>query len=229
MKKLLIINPNSSEAMTEEIEKSIGDCGLGGISADVVRMPDSPETLESYGDYALAGANMLRYFDGHSRNAGGYDGVLVACFGDPGLYALKERLGAPVIGIAEASMSTALLLGYKFSIVAAVRKAKAMMTQLVESYGLSSRLASVESLDLDIPTFMNHPEALKTAFKVCAHAAADKGADTVIGGCAGMTMLRRMREEFGIEVIDPVKAGVTQLAALTGGGFSVSRFGLYRG
>lgn len=228
MKKLLIINPNSSLAMTAEIEKSVNDCGLREITADVVRMPDSPEALESYRDYTLAGANMLNFIDENSRKVQEYDGVLVACYGDPGLYALKEKLTMPVIGIAEASMSTALLLGYKFSIVAAVKKAKAMMTQLVDSYGLTARLASVESLDLDILTFMNHPEALKAAFKLCAHEAADKGADTVIYGCAGMTMLQRMAGEFGIEVIDPVKAGVVQLAALAEGGFKVSKSGLYR-
>lgn len=228
MKKLLIINPNSSRAMTEEIERSVRDCRPEGFAADVVRIPDSPEALESYGDYTLAGANMLRYVEENSRIAEEYDGVLVACYGDPGLYALKEKLAIPVIGIAEASMSAALLLGYKFSIVAAVPKAKAMMEQLVESYGLQSRLASVESLDLEILTFMNHPQALKTAFKQCAHAAAEKGADTVIYGCAGMTMLQRMAADFGIEVIDPVRAGVCALAALAGGGFHVSKQGLFR-
>lgn len=228
MKKLLIINPNSSKTMTEEIEKSVRDCSPEGFAVDVVRMSDSPETLESYGDYTLAGANMMRYIEENRRIAEEYDGVLIACYGDPGLYALKEKLWVPVIGVAEASMSMALLLGYKFSIVAAVPKARAMMIQLTDSYGLSARLASVESLDLDILTFMNDPAALKAAFERCARAAIDKGADTVICGCAGMTMLQRMAGDFGVEVIDPVKAGVYALAALAEGGFHVSKQGLSR-
>lgn len=227
MQKILVINPNSSPAMTEEIEKTVLSCGLRGITADVVKMDASPAALESYADYAAAAAHMAAYLSAPGSKIGDYAGVLVACYGDPGLYGLKETLGVPVVGIAEASMSVAALLGYRFSIVAAVPKAQRMMRQMVDAYGFTGRLASVESMDLSIGDFMRDDAALRREFSRCAAHAAQQGADLVIYGCAGMTRLGRMDAVTSLPVIDPVAAGAHALAALIAGGFAVSHAGLF--
>lgn len=227
MKRYLIVNPNSSRTMTDEIAESVRACALEYAQADVVCMPDSPAVLETYADYLRAGANMLRFFEGAGRRAAGYDGVLVACYGDPGLYALKETLEVPVVGIAEASMSVSVLLGGKFSIVAAVPKAKAMMERMVQEYGFEKRLASVEALNLDIQSFMAQPERLHEVFAACVERAVGHGADTVIYGCAGMTLLQRMEGGYAAGIVDPVRAGVFQLRALAEGGFGIAPNGLF--
>lgn len=278
MSRILVINPNSSEKMTADIQATVGSCCPQGLEAEVVRMEKSPEVLESFADYTSAAANVLEFLrnlglDGGTAAQAGfgagvgpdvcsgfsaavgsgcasgcanrgnhteraafaapdgctYDGILLACFGDPGLYALKERAGIPVIGIAEASMSLALLLGFKFSIIAAVAKAKAMMENLVLSYGLSARLASVEALDLGITTFMNQEHLLKEAVLEGGRQAVRQGAEVLLLGCAGMTVLdAEVERELGVPVIDPVKAGVYMLRGIIDGGFPIARNGLYK-
>ena len=144
MKRLLIVNPNTSAEMTEDIRATVMAVKSPWAEVDVRRPGFGPRSLESFHDYSLAAFAMLREFGGQEE---AYDGALICCFGDPGLYALKEHMRCPVLGIAEASMSLALLLGQRFSILAASEKAVPMMRDMVGQYGLTSRLASVEAVN----------------------------------------------------------------------------------
>ncbi len=227
MKKYLVINPNSSEKMTDDIRNTIQGLSLPNADAHVVRMEKAPVVLESFTDYTIAGAEAVKYIsEGH---AGGYSGILLACFGDPCLYALKESAGVPVVGIAEASLSIALLLGFKFSIAAAARKAQPMMESMVKGYGLESRMASVESLDLNIEGFINKRELLEDKLTECGKRAIHNGAEVLVLGCAGMTMIsERVEKSLGIPVVDPVKAGMGALCTVVETGLCISRLGLYK-
>jgi allantoin racemase len=226
MKKILLINPNSSEEMTGDIAATVESLALDNYGIKTVRMENSPRVLESFADYTLAGAEVLRYLA--AGFAGDADGVLLACFGDPALYALKEVSPVPVIGIAEAALSTALLLGFKFSIVASSPKAVPMMESLVKSYGLEGRLASVECLDMPIESFLGNRSLTAGPLTRAAGKAVAKGAEVLVLGCAGLTMLeKQVEEKYRITVIDPVRAGIFSLLALLEGGFRVSKTGLY--
>ncbi len=228
MKKILVINPNSSESMTESIRQTVAAHRSGEFAFEVIRTPNSPNVLESFADYTLAGREVLAKVN--TIPAGMYHGLLLACFGDPCLEALKEVSAAPVIGIAEASMAMALLLGSKFSILAAVDKATAMMDQLVLKYGLRDRLASVESLGLSIEAFMNDADLLKEKVIAAGSRAMERGCEVLIYGCAGMTMLsaRELSTLLGITVLDPVVCGMAAIEGITAKGLAVSKSGLYR-
>lgn len=229
MKRLLIINPNSSEEMTQDIRNTVSYATDSEWSIDVVCMSGSPHVLESFSDYTLAGAHAIAYLlQLQKQGPFPYDGVLLACMGDPCLYAVKEVCPVPLVGIAEAGISTALLAGYKFSILASSEKAKPMMESMVMTYGLTARMASVETFALPIEAFMKDPEVLRSSIRRTVGAAVANGADVLLLGCAGMTMLSQELETLSnILIIDPIKAGVEQLKAMLRGGFSVSHVGLY--
>lgn len=223
--RLLVINPNTSREMTEAIRRTV----LAHASPDfepVVEQPKrGPESLESFFDYAQAAVATLELVREQPEPPAG---VLLACFGDPGLYALKEVLPCPVLGIAEASLSLALLLGDRFSILAASHKAVPMMANLVRQYGLGERLASVRTLGLSVlEVHASGPSALASLAEA-GRAALNDGAEVLILGCAGMTGLAEVLErELAVPVLDPVRAGYKLLEAVVAGGFSVSRAGLY--
>ena len=229
-KKILVVNPNSSEQMTEDIKHTVQEL-LGTYAVfetDVVRMPGSPIVLESFCDYMTAGSEVCKYIREHDISSR-YSAVVLACFGDPQLQAVKEICPVPVIGIAEAAMSIANLQGYRFSILAASSKAKPMMEFLVKSYGLESRCASVETFDLGIEEMMGNHERMLSLVLEKAGAAVGKGAETVILGCAGMTSVaREAGEQLGIPILDPNVAGICEAAAMAIGGFGISKVGLYQ-
>ena len=228
MKRFLVINPNSSQKMTDDIRITIEKLNISQVHTDVVRMEKAPSVLESFEDYTIAGAEVIKYLASGIIAEQGYHGLLLACFGDPSLYALKEIAGIPVIGIAEASLSLALLLGFKYSIVAAASKAKPMMEVMVKGYGLENRMTSVECLDLNIETFINDQDLLEDKLTLCGKNAILKGAEVLVLGCAGMTIIdQKVAVKLGIPIIDPIKAGMVALNGITDAKLAISKLGLY--
>jgi allantoin racemase len=228
MKHILLINPNSSAKMTADIRATIAALPVPELDVTVVKMDRSPDVLESFADYTLAGRETIRYLENYGPKDRRYDGVLLACFGDPCLQALKEIAAVPVIGIAEAAFSMALLMGFKFSILAASSKAKPMMEFLVKSYGLEGRMASVETFDLQITDFINDKDRLRESVRQASARAVAKGAEVLILGCAGMTMLGdELGNLAGIPVLDPIITGVATLNAMLQVNCVISHGGLY--
>lgn len=229
--RILVINPNSSTQMTADMERTIAQLTqMAAFSYQIVCMPHAPHVLESFSDYNLAGAEVQAYYQAHKAEIEkNFDGIVLACFGDPALYALKEIAALPLVGIAESAFSLALLLGYKYTVFAASGKAKPMMESLIQMYGLELRSAGVMTLNKPIDDFLGHPESLETAIVKQCEKARQSGAEVVILGCAGMTGIARVIEQkTGLTVIDPVLAGCTAILQVIFGGFSVSRAGLYQ-
>src|SRR6185369_4851518 len=142
--RLLFVNPNTSAHLTE----------LGvGVARSVAR----PETeivpatgrfgaryIASRAAAAIAGHAVL---DTYAREGKGADAVIIACFGDPGLFALRELAPVPVVGMAEASCHLASTLGRKFSIVTGGHRWGPMLEEFVAAIGLTTNLASVRTVD----------------------------------------------------------------------------------
>ncbi len=226
MRRILVINPNSSEKMTRDIRETLSKENLPA-QIEVICMKKAPPVLESFTDYTLAGAEVIEYFTEQDMTR--YDGILLACFGDPCLYSLKEISPVPVLGIAEAAFSRALLLGYKFSVLAASSKALPMMESMIDTYGLQARNAGSMTLNTPIEEFLSDAEQLEGKLLKVIQGAKEKQAEVVIYGCAGMTMVskKKIMEQTQVSVIDPVITGVSTLLSLLSDGDSVSGAGLY--
>ena len=157
-----------------------------------------------------------------------YDGVLLACFGDPGLYALKEALGIPVVGIAEASLSFSLLLGARFAIVTALQKAVPMMRNMVNQYALGARMAGIYPLNMPVLDLdARREEACERLQEVVGLAVRD-GAEVILLGCAGMTgFSEHVGRTHGVSIVDPIVAGIYALKMIVESGFNIAFNGLY--
>lgn len=224
-KRLLIINPNTSAEMTKDIEITINKYKSKDIEV-MVKKPDfGPQSLESFYDYTLAAFGCIRMLEKEKNN---YDGVLIACFGDPGLYAIKEMLDYPVIGIAESSIAMANLMGQKFGLLVALDKAVALMTDMVGQYGVKERCAAIEPLNMSVlDVEKNKKESIARLIEV-GKIAINKGAEVLILGCAGMTGIKEEIEKgLNVTVIDPVECGYKVLEMMVKGEFKISKKALY--
>jgi allantoin racemase len=224
MPRALIVNPNTSQAMSEEIRLAAEPIFVPPWSCRVVNAPGGPESLESWRDYAIASVATMPLLEERPPA----DGIVLACFGDPGLPALKEMADVPVVGIAEAAMAMALLVGGKFGILAGTVRAVALMDALVRSYGLEARYAGTESLGMRVLDLgANRPATLR-ALAGAAGRLVSRGADVLVLGCAGLGAFRsELAREVPLAVVDPVDAGCRALRALVEGGLSTARAGLY--
>lgn len=226
MPSYLVFNPNSSREMTDSIRRTALSHVRSGSRVDVLGAEMGPRSLESFYEYSLAVYATLQSFrDLDMKN---YDGILLACFGDPGLYALKEISKVPVIGIAEASLSLSLLLGARFAIVTALQKAVPMMKNMVDQYALRSRMAGVYALDMPVLELEVCRERACERLHQVIDVAIRDGAEVILLGCAGMTGLAgEIGGAYGVSVVDPIVAGIRTLEMIVESKMHVASNGLY--
>ena len=227
MAHFLVINPNTSAEMTGAIANTVRAYIHAENKVDVLKAEMGPESLETFYEYGLATVGVLATLEKVELSQ--YQGVLLACFGDPGLYALKEKIPVPVIGIAEASIAASLLLGSSFAILVALEKAVPMMGNMVQQYGLTDRFAGSFSLGMNVLDLEQDQEKTFRILLEAGEKALAAGAEVLILGCAGLTGFSTdLEKSLGIPIIDPVRTGLKILESIVESNLQVSKKGLYR-
>jgi len=201
--RILVINPNSSEHMTEHIRAEVLRIKRDNTQVTVIANVGAPAAIESARDVALAVPSLLEQVK--RANEEGYDAVILACFSDPGLQAAREVSDILVLGIEETTLHVAAMLGHKFTILTPLAKRIPTKEREVRAYGLESALASVKSLGLSVSETDADPEATKKRILEVARQARDEdGAEVIVLGCAGMVgYAKEVEQELEIVVLDP--------------------------
>jgi allantoin racemase len=226
---LHVVNPNTTRAMTDLVGGAAR--AVAGVGTTIVASNPAmgPASIESHYDEALAVPGLLAEIAAAERgDAGGPngtgdpngtgrpDGYIVACFGDPGLYAARELASGPVVGIAEAAMHAAVLLGRSFSVVTTLSRTTGRAWDLANQYGFGDHCASV--LACDVPVLeLDDPssDAARLVEDLARRAIDDDGADSIVLGCAGMaSFCQRLGERLGVPVIDGVSAATLMVESL---------------
>ncbi len=213
MPRLLVLNPNTTASITELAARHV----RVAVGADFEIVAATAEFgcayVASEACYAIAAHAALECF---AERAEGCDAVLLACFGDPGLFALREVSQVPVVGLAEASMQAAAERGGRFAIVTGGERWKPMLERFAAALGFRDRLAAVRTVALTGGEIAENPEAAVAMLaSACAAAANEDGADEVILGGAGLAGLaERIQPRVWVPVLDSVVVGAQRAAAL---------------
>jgi allantoin racemase len=225
--RLLVVNPNTTVAMTDAIAAEARRRARPGTEVEAVTAPWGTPSVESHAEEALAAVATL---EAVAARAGTVDGVVVACFGDPGLEAVREVSPVPAVGIAEAAMAVAVTLGHRFSIVAARDRARPLMVDVVRRHGFESRCASVRTTGLSVLELEQSPKVAEEAIVAAAQRAVEEdGAEAICLGCAGMAGLdERVSARLGVPAVDGVGAAVKLLEAVVDLGLQTSRVAAYQ-
>lgn len=220
---ITVINPNTTRAMTD----MIGSCARGvagtGTRISAVNPSMGPASIESHYDEALSVPGLLQEIAEGERT--GSDGYVIACFGDPGLDAARELAGGPVVGIAEAAMHAATLLGRSFSVVTSLSRTVGRAEDLVRHYGFADRCVGVYACDIPVLS-LDDPstKAAQVIIELCRQTVERDDADSIVLGCAGMAELcSYISSEVGVPVIDGVSVATKLVESLVTLGYSTSR------
>lgn len=224
--RILVINPNATDAMTGEIAIAARRYARPGTTIEAVTAPFGPPSIESHAEEVLAAVAVIETVMARGVE---FDGIVVACFDDPGLDAARELAGVPVVGIGEAAMLTALPLGHRFSVVAALDRARPLMMDVVDRHGLGARCASVRTAGLGVLDIERDPAAAVDAIVAASQRAiAEDGAEVICLGCAGMGAIdEQVRARLPVPVIDGTVAAVKLLEGLVDTGAATSRQAAY--
>lgn len=220
--RILVINPNSSVPMTCNIDKAAKEVASSGTEI-VTRSPRmAPASIESFAEDVVAGYRMIEDVLSGEQD---FDGVVVACYYDPAVDALREVLDVPVVGIAEASMHIGSLLAPRFSIVTVLRRGVTHVERVVQTVGLSERCASVRAVDLGVLDIDEDFIVAADQIEKEAWRALEKdGAEAILLGCAGMGPLdRKLQDRLGVPVLDGVGCAVSLIEACVNNGVTTSK------
>jgi allantoin racemase len=179
------------------------DIMWNAMSEHIINMSFSETTIEfgylSSASYFVASKymellNNVQILDELIRSeAKGYDAAIIGCFNDPGLWEARESLSVPVIGVGEAAMMLAGMLGRNFGIVTVRKKLIPVIEDNILRYGLESRTihkSPIRSCELDekrYPAMFSNPaEVAIPPFEKQALALVEDGAEVVVAGCASL-------------------------------------------
>lgn len=220
--KILIINPNSSVEMSAAIQNVAEIYANGDFEVKTVPTPNAPEYIDYYTDQAIAAPGMMQIV---KENEAVYDAFIVACHCDPNLDLLKQITDKPVVGIGEASMKLATMLGHSFSVVSAGKHSIPNKRALIHKYGLDNDCASVRGPkdDFDDPT-------VEGPYLNAAQIAMEEDlAEVIVLGCAGFAgMSEKMSAELGVPVLDGVVSALIIATGLVKAGYTTSKIRRYK-
>ena len=206
--KILIINPNSDQQMGKDIQAFAENFAKKRFEVVCESTPGAPAFIETYEDISKAAPGMIRLA---RENESQFDAFVVACHYDPHLDVMKEILKKPVVGIGEASIKIASMLGPRFSILTTDDHSIPIHEQLVRKYNQYEALASVRAPGKDNEGCSEEEQYLSTAKR----ATEKDRADVIVLGCAGLTgIYKRLRQELDVPVLEGVICALIIAAGL---------------
>ena len=226
-RQLLIINPNTSAGMTALLHDHAQRLASPGVMVRVATARFGAPYIACEASYAVAAhATLDAWAAALACDAPAPDAVLIGCFGDPGLLALRGTSAVPVTGLAEAAFTEAAQHG-RFAIVTGGARWQPMLQRLANELGFGQALAGIHTVSETGAWLAAHPLVAQDLLAdVCRQAAQRFGAQAVIVGGAGLAGVAALiAARVGLPLIDSVQAGVRQSLARVGSpGVGTGRF-----
>lgn len=211
--RILVLNANTTPFVTDTV-------------AAEARRVASPDTtiISATADFgaAIIGTRTEAAIAEHAalvlaaRHASTCDAVVVATSYDTALKPLRELLAVPVIGMTEAALHAACLLGGPIGLISFGRRAWPLCRELIDGYGLAGRIAGSRVSDNTTAyqpgdRAMLDQELVETAQDLVA---GDGAESVILLGAVMAGAARRIEERVPVPVLDGMRAAIPLAEAL---------------
>ena len=207
MDRILVINPNSTEAVTQGIDEAMAALRIpGGPAIDCMTLKEGPPGIETQQHVDGVIPHLLHLV--REREAE-YSAFVIACYSDPGLHSVRESTAKPVLGISECGILTALTLGQKFGVIAILPKSIPRHLRYMGALGVLDRLAGERPVGLAVTELSDQKKTFGRMVEVATALRDVHGANVIVMGCAGMARYRKpLQDAVGLPVVEPSQAAV---------------------
>jgi len=223
--KILIVNPNTTASMTTKIGEAARAVARPDTEIIATNSRNGPASIQGYLDVATCVPGLLEEVARHPD----VDAIVIACFDDTGLDAVRTLVSVPVLGIGESAYHAASMIATKFSVITTLSRSVPGLENNLMRYGLAQKCVRVRATDIPVLKLEEGDPA--TLFKIRSEirdSIAQDNTEAIVLGCAGMAgLMAQLSEEFGLPVIDGVAAGVTFAEALVNNRLRTSKIGAY--
>lgn len=219
--KIMIINPNSDSEMTKRIQTSAKHFVNDRCDVICKCVKSAPRFIETYEDKMNSAYGMVELV---KSNEDEYDAFIIACHCDPNLDLIKEITSKVVVGIGEASMKIASMIGHKFSVISTDKHSIPNKEALIRKYHLENVNASVRAIEQNIEEY----DIKKKLYETSKMAIEEDMAEVIVLGCAGYTGIdKELEEELKIPVLDGVICALIIAEGLVNYNVSISKLRRY--
>lgn len=213
--RLLIVNPNTSEEITARLLAVACTAATAGTQVTALTATRGFPYLATRAEAQIGGAVAMEMLAEHHEQ---HDAAIVAAFGDPGLFGARELFDIPVVGMSEAAMLTACMLGRRFGIVTFARALGPWYEECVDAHGLRGRLAGIRMGDHPFQSVAGVGEETEDLLvELARRSVHEDGADVVVLAGAPLAGLAgRMKDRVEVPLVDQMAAAVKQAEVLVG-------------
>ena len=207
MDKILVINPNSTAAVTRGIDEACAPLRMqGGPGIECMTLKEGPPGIETQQHVDGVVPHLTRVV---SEGRESYSAFVIACYSDPGLHALREVTMKPVLGISECGILTALTLGQRFGVIAILETSIPRHLRYMGALGVMDRLAAELPVGLGVTELADEGKTFGRMVDVAKTLRMKHGANVIVMGCAGMARYRKpLQDAIGVPVVEPTQAAV---------------------
>jgi Asp/Glu/hydantoin racemase len=211
--RILLLNPNTTESVTDRLHQVASEAAAPGTTLIPLTAPRGVPYIATRAEAQIGGVVALEMLAEHHRSC---DAAIIAAFGEPGLLGARELFDVPIVGMAEAAMLSACMLGRGFAIVTFATALVPWFEDCVEMHGLAGRCAGVRMLDAPFRSIDDVQEEKEAVLvDLCNRTIVSTSADAIVlGGAPLAGLARKVRERIPVPVVDQVQAAVKLAEAL---------------
>jgi Asp/Glu/hydantoin racemase len=211
--KILLLNPNTTAEVTGLLHAAGSRAASPGTELVPMTANRGVPYIATRAEAQIGGAIALEMLAEAGSN---FDAAVIAAFGDPGLFGARELFSFPIVGLAEAAMLTACMVGRKFAIVTFSRTLAPWYQECVAMHGLEARCAGIRALDETFQSISDVQSEKEEVLVRLANTAVEQDeADVVILSGAPLAGLAdKVKDRIPVPLIDPVAAAVRQAETL---------------
>jgi allantoin racemase len=205
--KILLANPNTTQAVTDAMAVAARAQACPGTEIVPATASFGARIIGTRAEMAIAEHASL---DVLARHAEGCDAAIIGASIDSGLRAAREMLDIPVLGLTEAALHTACLLGGRFGLVVTGARSATITAEMVAGYGLSDRLGGIHGLEAGPLDLLGDPDAAASRIATACRALVASGTVDVVVliGAVMAGMPARLRGETDVPVLEGVACAV---------------------
>lgn len=203
--RLLLINANTSAGVTDLCAQAARK--IAAPTTEIVPLTGrfGARIIESRAESAIAIHAMLELV---AENAATADAALVAVSYDTGLREARDLVGFPVVGITQASLAVATLIGSRVGMI--TFGTPWLYRELAQSYGATERIAAIEVVQASAKEAYENPDTVSQLVRTAIRKLIDDaGADVIVlCGAAFAGMAAQFTNDVPVPVLDGVTCGV---------------------
>jgi len=210
--RILLINANTTQAITDRCAASARATASSGTEIVPVTASRGPKVIGTRAENALGAATIIELLAEH---AGSCDAAVIAVSFDTALDAAREAALFPVVGMTEAALHAASMLGGPIGFIGPVRRVLNVYRDVVTRTGLGGRIAGYRPLDMRPQDFIDPANMIGPTVALAKDLIEQDHAESiVVAGAALAGLIDRVQAEVPVPVIDGIAAGVVMAEAL---------------